>query len=135
MGVVKITHLISLQHFIQLHINDFGYYELKGRYELFLNKEVKKGMFIPCDEFDNPIGKNVADNNYQGVLLYQKAKEHVLFEGWTYDLEDEYLVFKIGETDEWLLDFEEIQDWTLRDLILEELKLSQTALNEIYNII
>ena len=45
MGVNKITHLISLQHFIQKHINDFGYYDLKGHYEAFLSKDVKKGTF------------------------------------------------------------------------------------------
>jgi len=130
----KIDYMISLQHFIQNHINDFGYYKLKAHYEAFLNKEVKKGMFIPCDENDEILGKNVADNNYQGVLLYQKAKDRVLFDGWIYNFENDALEFKINEESTYFLDFEDVKGLTLRKLIFEDLKLSQTALKEIYEI-
>lgn len=142
----KITHLISLQHFIQRHINDFGYFELKARYEALLNKVVEKGMFVACDLEGNilkePSKKDMEwfkglafgdfSCDYTRIFEYVEAKERILFEGWTYDYEDEYLVFKICESEEWLLDFEEIKDLTLRDLVFEELKLSQAALNEIY---
>lgn len=148
MGVNKITHLISLQHFIQKHINDFGYYDLKGHYEAFLSKDVKKGMFIPCDEDDNvleepiiseylldrPNGTPIKSKNTPDAYKFRKGKERVLFEGWTYDFEEEYLVFEIGEKEWYILGFEDIEGCTLKDLIFEELKLSQTALNEIYNV-
>lgn len=128
----KIIHMIPLQNFMWNHLNDFGYYELKARYELFLNKDVEIGMFVPVDENDKPIGKNVADNNYQGVFLYQQAKERTLFEGWTYDFENEYLVFKISEGATMFLDFEEIEGLKLIDFTDEYFTLSKTALKEIY---
>ncbi|WP_413534053.1 hypothetical protein [Empedobacter brevis] len=128
----KIIHMIPLQNFIWNHIKDFGYYELKARYKAFLNKDVELGMFIPTDENDNPLGKNVADNNYQGVLLYRIAKQCVLFEGWTYDFENEYLVFKISETMTMFLDFEELKGLKLIDLAEEHFTLSESALKQIY---
>lgn len=144
----KITHLISLQHFMQYHINDFGYYELKAKYETFLNRNVERGMFVPCDADGNVLEEPIDDSDRgrceydllkkltfkEKLEKYKQAKELVLFEYWTYDFEDEYLVFKIGDkTDELFLDFEEIEGLKLIDLVDESFPFSQIALNQIYN--
>lgn len=129
-----------MQTFQKNHLNDFGYFALKARYELFLNKEVKIGMFVACDLEGNVLSEPKWKDNIGGVvsfhhsnIVYQQAKERVLFEDWTYDFEDEYLVFKIGdETGELFLDFEEIEGFKLIDLVNECFPLSKTALNEIY---
>ena len=132
-----------MQTFQKNHLNDFGYYELKARYELFLNKAVEKWMFVPCDEEGNVLDKPKSSLGGAGIFSekyidatekYQQAKERVLFEYWTYDFEDEYLVFKIGDKiDEFFLDFEEIERLKLVDLVDEYFPFSQTALNQIYN--
>ncbi len=144
--VKKITHLISLQHFMKFHINDIGYFELKARYEALLNKEFGIGMFVPCDLEGNvlmppyPI-KQIDPKKWSlrvydksELNLYNQAKERILFEDWTYDFEDEYLIFKKGDkTDEFFLDFEEIEGLKLIDLVDESFPFSQIALNQIYN--
>ncbi|MDM1074218.1 hypothetical protein HX001_17165 [Empedobacter brevis] len=129
-GIKRIKSLVCMQTFQKNHLNDFGYFALKARYELFLNKDVEIGMFVPVDEKENVLNK---PNSRKSFYQFNKAKERVLFEDWTYDFEDEYLVFKIGdETGELFLDFEEIEGFKLIDLVNECFPLSKTALNEIY---
>lgn len=125
----KIIHMIPLQNFMWNHLNDFGYYELKARYKAFLNKDVEMGMFVPVDEKGIVLNK---PNTRKSFYQFNKAKERVLFEGWTYDFENEYLVFKISETATIFLDFEEIEGFKLIDLVDEHFTLSPTALYEIY---
>lgn len=57
------------------------------KYADFLLKDLKKGMFVPCDEFDNILEEPLA-YNFKSVELftnynikYQQAKELVLFKG------------------------------------------------------
>jgi hypothetical protein len=64
-------------------------FDLIQKYADFLLKDVKKGMFVPCDEFDNILEEPLAYNfksielftNYN--IKYQEAKKRVLFEGFT----------------------------------------------------
>lgn len=125
----KIIHMIPLQNFMWNHINDFGYYELKARYKAFLNKDVELGMFVPVDEKGIVLNK---PNTRKSFYQFNKAKERVLFEGWMYDFENEYLVFKISDTTTMFLDFEELNGLKLIDLTDEHFTLSKTALKQIY---
>lgn len=127
----QIVYMISLQHFMQNHINDIGYYEIKARYEAFLNRDIKIGMFVPVDEKGNVLERPKTRKSY---YEFNKAKELVLFEGWTYDFEEEYLVFKIGETAELFLYFDELKGFKLIDIVDEHFPLSRTALKQIYEI-
>jgi len=86
---------IAKVSFSQIHDHIFAYYDKVFAYTKFLKQPLALGMFVPCDEEGNVLKK------YSGVSFdwhnvpqaiesdeYLKAKEKVLFEGWTH--EDRY---------------------------------------------
>ncbi|WP_291076391.1 MULTISPECIES: hypothetical protein [unclassified Empedobacter] len=110
-------------------------------YAQFLKQPSKLGMFVPCDENNNPISKNIADDNYLGVHLYQQAKNRVLFEGFeikvsniTNNLQNDFLI--ISETNE-VIGHENKDQWffnpykKIEDLIDYDLTLTETAKKQI----
>lgn len=66
------------------------------RYASFLSKPLTLGMFVPCDEDGNVLEEPI--ETIGGVELYneqyQQAKKRVLFEGFTFDDENNLLNFK-----------------------------------------
>lgn len=61
------------------------------KYADFLLKDLKKGMFVPCDEFDNILevpkywnekyNDNIPSNEFELCTEYHEAKKRILFKG------------------------------------------------------
>ena len=113
-------------------------------YATFLKQPLKLEMFVPCDDEGNileepqMIERKVAfdevdyDYNEEEVIVYKKAKEKVLFEGF-----EPYEDYECAKYEDVYID-EEVCDgkFTVEDLIKDtcktKIKLSQTALNAIF---
>ena len=114
------------------------------KYATFLRQLLKLEMFVPCDDEGNileepqMIERKVAfdevdyDYNEEEVIVYKKAKEKVLFEGF-----EPYEVYECAKYEDVYID-EEVCDgkFTVEDLIKDtgktKIKLSQTTLIAIF---
>lgn len=95
----------------------------RNSYDEFLEKGLKLGDFIPCDDDGNVFSEDGTDGD--GYVLdeimfkqYQQAKENVIFEGFIQRKED-WLSNGILDIDE-----EFIEDKTIEDLVKYNLTLT-----------
>ena len=112
-------------------------------YATFLKKPLKLGYFIPCDENDVPLEEpsNLdrmtaywadypINETFYKVKKYDEAKQRVLFEGFEYDKENDWVTYNefarffVSE-----LQNGKVED--LHELITEKVKLTKTAKKEI----
>ena len=110
--------------------SDSEYRRLRENFDNFLEKPLKLGYFIPCSEMDNPI------IFYGGILskkkleLFKEAKQRVLFEGFEYDKENDWVTY--NEFARFFVS--ELQNGKVEDLfklIKDEITLTGTAKKEI----
>ena len=111
-------------------------------YAKFLKQPLKLEMFVPCDNQGNILKEPKKDNfltqsglyqtdyHTESLKQYEQAKEKVLFEGFTYNSEDE-LIEKI-ETDGtiWSIDIDDIVKYTIEDMVQCDLQLTQNAIKQ-----
>ena len=106
-------------------------------YAKFLKQPLKLEMFVPCDNDGNILEEPQMIERKVGfdeeeVIVYKKAKEKVLFEGFK-----PYEDYECAKYEEVYVD-EEVCDgkFTVEDLIKDagktKIKLSQTSLNAIF---
>ena len=118
--------------------SDSEYRRLRENFDNFLEKPLKLGYFIPCDENDVPISENyiasVDDKkNMTFAQLsneYQEAKQRVLFEGFEYDKENDWVTY--NEFARFFVS--ELQNGKVEDLfklIKDEITLTETSKKEI----
>ena len=127
---------------------DSEYRRLRENFDNFLEKPLKLGYFIPCDENDEPFGEptnfnhdfedefNSVDRNstcyawYNDCKKYQEAKQRVLFEGFEYD--GLYIEYKINNLNRFFKN--ELRKGVIEDLLKEiddKIILTETAKKEI----
>ena len=96
MKLTSMINFVKKQGNIGMEIQSIGHQQsdrarrfyLIQKYADFLLENLKKGMFIPCDEFDNILEDPCKHNQYcadscQGRCQeeYNQAEDHVLFKG------------------------------------------------------
>jgi hypothetical protein len=166
MKLIPMIAFVKKQGNIGIEIQSIGHQQsdrarrfyLIQKYADFLLKDIKKGMFVPCDEFDNileePLQEHYTDcteeQNAKDWLYnlekYNQAKERVLFKGFkvVYFSKKSGSVYSGSISDSsgiihlfWLDKID--QFWylahdlnTVEDLtVLNYLELTETALKEI----
>lgn len=106
-----------------------------SNYANFLKKPKKLGYFIACDENDVPLEEPKGTNtnssffemqvDYHCENKYQEAKQRVLFEGFEYNKENDWVTY--NKTTRFFVS--ELQNGTIEDLfnlITSEIKLTNT---------
>ena len=107
-------------------------------YANFLKKPLKLGYFIACDENDVPLEdlppfklQNETEKEaYNRVFKYKEAKQRVLFEGFEYDKENDWVTY--NEFARFFVS--ELQNGKVENLfklIKDEITLTGTAKKEI----
>ena len=119
--------------------SDSEYRRLRENFDNFLEKPLKLGYFIPCDEEGDILEE---PTNYEKLLLnmmteyndevytYYQAKAKVLFEGFEYDKENDWVTY--NEFARFFVS--ELQNGKVEDLfklIKDEITLTETAKKEI----
>ena len=102
---------------------------LACNYAKFLKQPLKLEMFVTCDENGNVLENPFKEGGRpaRGVFdKYKKAKEKVLFEGFTYNSEIES-VERIEDGSLWGIDVDDLVKYTIEDMIQCELKLTQIS--------
>ena len=123
--------------------SDSEYRRLRENFDNFLEKPLKLGYFIPCDENDVPLEepkrwKDYLDfpESFDGnkewyeLYAYQEAKQIVLFEGFEYDKENDWVTY--NEFARFFVS--ELQNGKVEDLfklIKDEITLTETSKKEI----
>lgn len=117
------------------------------RYAQFLKQPLSLGMFVPCDDEGNILKEPVDDSDRgrceydllkkltfkENSEKYQQAKDRILFEGYTYCHDEEYLKF-INDELEFMYDPDELESWVMEDFVdceEESLVLTEAALKQI----
>ena len=141
--------LIPMTDFVLKYYSDETMDELQildliNNYATFLKQPLKLEMFVPCDNDGNileepqmierKVGFDEVDYDYddEEVIVYKKAKEKVMIEGFK-----PYEDYECAKYEEVYVD-EEVCDgkFTIEDLIKDagktKIKFSQTALNAIF---
>ena len=136
-----IMNLISSKDFRKFltEKSDSEYRRLRENFDNFLEKPLKLGYFIPCDEegdiLEEPTNYekrllNMMTEYNDEVYTYYQAKAKVLFEGFEYDKENDWVTYNefarffVSE-----LQNGKVED--LHELITEKPKLTETAKKEI----
>ena len=112
--------------------SDSEYRRLRENFDNFLEKPLKLGYFIPCDENDLPLEEPSFIDDAFNIKLYkyQKAKQRVLFEGFEYDKENDWVTY--NEFARFFVS--ELQNGKVEDLfklIKDEITLTETSKKEI----
>ena len=139
--------LLSMTDFIDkyLHTGD-AVLQIRtlGRYKDFLKQPLKLEMFVPCDNDGNileepqmierKVGFDEVDYDYdeEEVIVYKKAKEKVLFEGFKPYEDYEYVKYEEVYVDEEVCDGKFTVEDLIKDAGKTKIKLSQTALDTIF---
>ena len=119
--------------------SDSEYRRLRENFDNFLEKPLKLGYFIPCDEegdiLEEPTNYekrllNMMTEYNDEVYTYYQAKAKVLFEGFEYDKENDWVTYN-----EFARFFaSELQNGKVEDLfklIKDEITLTETSKKEI----
>ena len=142
-----IMELISMTDFViyqyeklkNKEINTLDYAFNTGIYAHFLKKPLKLGYFIPCDEegdiLEEPTNYekrllNMMTEYNDEVYTYYQAKAKVLFEGFEYDKENDWVTY--NEFARFFVS--ELQNGKVEDLfklIKDEITLTETSKKEI----
>ena len=148
-------HLIPMTDFViyqyeklkNKEINTLDYAFNTGIYAHFLKKPLKLGYFIPCDENDKPLEEPINFKIWEKLHFnngksekgtigfkehekYQEAKQRVLFEGFEYDKENDWVTY--NEFARFFVS--ELQNGKVEDLfklIKDEITLTETSKKEI----
>ena len=110
--------------------SDSEYRRLRENFDNFLEKPLKLGYFIPCSEMDNPIIFYSGIPSKKKLELFEEAKQRVLFEGFEYDKENDWVTY--NEFARFFVS--ELQNGKVEDLfklIKDEITLTETAKIEI----
>ena len=119
--------------------SDSEYRRLRENFDNFLEKPLKLGYFIPCDEegdiLEEPTNYekrllNMMTEYNDEVYTYYQAKAKVLFEGFEYD--GLYIEYKVNNLNRFFKD--ELRKGTIEDLLIQiddKIKLTETAKKEI----
>jgi len=101
------------------------------KYANFLKQPLELWMFVPCDEDGNVLEEDLFKNNPKLSTLksykrieYQQAKERCLFEGFSFDREDDDLWY-FSTNDFFLIGVDKSK--TIEYLIEYNLQLTKTA--------
>ena len=119
--------------------SDSEYRRLRENFDNFLEKPLKLGYFIPCDENDVPLEEPKRWNDYlefpesfdgnkewYELYAYQEAKKRVLFEGFI--KEGDFINNNELNVNIWIYDLNKIN---MQHLITCNLTLTETAKKEI----
>jgi len=107
--------------------SDNVYLAMKNCYNhaKFLKQTANKGMFVPCDEDGNVLEIIPFNEHKKGSIFendqycrFNKAKEWVLFEGFTFD-GHKYLEYKNISLDIRMLEYKTIEDLVEYNLTLK----------------
>ena len=110
--------------------SDSEYRRLRENFDNFLEKPLKLGYFFPCSEMDNPIIFYFCILSKKKLELFKEAKQRVLFEGFEYDKENDWVTY--NEFARFFVS--ELQNGKVEDLfklIKDEITLTGTAKKEI----
>ncbi len=127
--------------------SDSEYRRLRENFDNFLEKPLKLGYFIPCDENDVPLEEPINFEVWERLHFnngktekgtigfkehekYQEAKQRVLFEGFEYDKENDWVTY--NEFARFFVS--ELQNGKVEDLfklIKDEITLTETSKKEI----
>ena len=119
--------------------SDSEYRRLRENFDNFLEKPLKLGYFIPCDEegdiLEEPTNYekrllNMMTEYNDEVYTYYQAKAKVLFEGFEYDKENDWVTY--NEFARFFVS--ELQNGKVEDLfklIKDEITLTETSKKEI----
>ena len=110
--------------------SDSEYRRLRENFDNFLEKPLKLGYFIPCSEMDNPIIFYGGIPSKKKLELFEEAKQRVLFEGFEYDKENDWVTY--NEFARFFVS--ELQNGKVEDLfklIKDEITLTETSKKEI----
>lgn len=119
--------------------SDSEYRRLRENFDNFLEKPLKLGYFIPCDEegdiLEEPTNYekrllNMMTEYNDEVYTYYQAKAKVLFEGFEYDSENEWINYN-GFSRFFISELQNGKIEDLHELITEKPKLTETAKKEI----
>ena len=118
-----------LQNSKEPYVEGTKYKEIVS-YANFLKKPLKLGYFIPCSEMDNPIIFYGGIPSKKKLELFEEAKQRVLFEGFEYDKENDWVTY--NEFARFFVS--ELQNGKVEDLfklIKDEITLTETSKKEI----
>ena len=122
--------------------SDLEYRRLRENFDNFLEKPLKLGYFIACDENDVPLEEPIYSIINYGASpesikyyeadkkLFEEAKQRVLFEGFEYDKENDWVTY--NEFARFFVS--ELQNGKVEDLfklIKDEITLTETSKKEI----
>ena len=119
--------------------SDSEYRRLRENFDNFLEKPLKLGYFIPCDEegdiLEEPTNYekrllNMMTEYNDEVYTYYQAKAKVLFEGFEYESENEWINYN-GFSRFFISELQNGKIEDLHELITEKPKLTETAKKEI----
>lgn len=143
-----IMNLISSKDFRKFltEKSDSEYRRLRENFDNFLEKPLKLGYFIPCDENDVPLEEPslyfewnkeepeewifTCHDEIKECVKYQEAKQKVIFEGFEYDKENDWVTY--NEFARFFVS--ELQNGKVEDLfklIKDEITLTETSKKEI----
>ena len=136
-----IMNLISSKDFRKFltEKSDSEYRRLRENFDNFLEKPLKLEMFVPCDEegdiLEEPTNYekrllNMMTEYNDEVYTYYQAKAKVLFEGFEYDKENDWVTY--NEFARFFVS--ELQNGKVEDLfklIKDEITLTETSKKEI----
>ena len=152
LGQRMTTEEVSASSFYDIQTHIYKYYDKVFNYATFLKQPLQLGFFVPCDENGNVLEEpqikeeEIDEHTTQIFAQYQydldKAKEKVLFEGFKiYDYKLN-VFFYLGRRKTLSYD-KKRKDFITIGLLLEtvedlinissQIKLSQTALNSIFD--
>ena len=107
-----------------------NFVDVVTNYANFLKKPLKLGYFIACSEMDNPIIFYGGIPSKKKLELFEEAKQRVLFEGFEYDKENDWVTY--NEFARFFVS--ELQNGKVEDLfklIKDEITLTETSIKEI----
>ena len=127
--------------------SDSEYRRLRENFDIFLEKPLKLGYFIPCDKNDVPLEEPINFEVWERLHFnngktekgtigfkehekYQEAKQKVIFEGFEYDKENDWVTY--NEFARFFVS--ELQNGKVEDLfklIKDEITLTETSKKEI----
>ena len=134
MELISMTDFVIYQYekLKNKEINTLDYTFNTCIYAHFLKKPLKLGYFIPCDENNLPLEERSFIDDAFNIKLYkyQEAKKRVLFEGFEYDKENDWVTY--NEFARFFVS--ELQNGKVEDLfklIKDEITLTETSKKEI----
>lgn len=133
--MVEFTEIAS-RNYRKGYISVEEYYKQTSAYSMFLKQPLELWQFIPCDPEGNVLEEPEQDDlsssffekqtSFHSEKKYEAAKQHCLFEGFTYDRQYEVIVYEGMAYD--------IENKTIESFMQSygKFKLTPTALNQIY---